>query len=48
MRDAITVITVIIGALNLGFYAWGTPHDPANLAVGIFCLFSVLWVGQWR
>jgi hypothetical protein len=30
------------GVRYLAFYAWGS-HDPANLAVGIWCLFVVLW-----
>lgn len=42
LRALLTVICAIVGAVNLGFYAWGT-HDPASLAVGIFCLFAASW-----
>jgi hypothetical protein len=37
------IACVIVGAFNLGLYAWAPIHDPANLAVGIFCLFAATW-----
>lgn len=42
LKMLLNVACAIIGAINLGFYAWGS-HDPASLAVGIFCLFAALW-----
>ena len=46
-RMLLDTSNAIIGAVNLGFYAWGS-HDPANLAVGIFCFFAALWNGPRR
>jgi hypothetical protein len=42
MRRIVELGCAVLGAINLGFYAWGS-HDPASLAVGIWCLFAVLW-----
>lgn len=47
MRATLDTLCVVMGALNLSFFAWGS-HDPSNLAVGIFCLFVALWNGPRR
>ena len=41
------LVCVLVGLANLAFYGWGS-HDPSNLAVGIACLFLVLWGGPGR
>lgn len=46
MRNTMFVLSMlntVMGAINLGVYAWGA-HEPASLAVGVFCLFVAQYV----